>query len=79
MIKSALMPCPFCGSDRCTVYNIRDGQRAGCKDCGSAGASTFHGPGRAENERDTWERAVAAWNKRAQLEARIIKLEQQTQ
>lgn len=62
--KTELLPCPFCGSDRVTVWNIRDGMEAVCKDCKSRGTSTFHGPGLKDNPNDTWERAVAAWNTR---------------
>lgn len=57
-----LSPCPFCGSDRITVFNIRDGQQAVCKDCKSLGAPKFHGPDGFEA---TWGRAVEAWNRRA--------------
>ncbi len=61
-----LKPCPFCGSDRITVMNIRDGQQAVCKDCHSSGQPTFHGP---DGFNATRGHAVAAWNRRAEAKA----------
>jgi Lar family restriction alleviation protein len=58
----ALKPCPFCGGDRITVWSIRDGQQAVCKDCKSTGAPTYHGP---EGFEATEGKARAAWNRRA--------------
>ncbi|WP_192800866.1 Lar family restriction alleviation protein [Brucella tritici] len=60
-MASELLPCPFCNSDRITVHNIRDGQQAVCKDCGSHGKPVFHGP---KGPEATWGEAVAAWNTR---------------
>ena len=61
VMASELKPCPFCNSDRITVHNIRDGQQAVCKDCGSLGKPVFHGP---KGPEATWGEAVAAWNTR---------------
>jgi len=61
-IVGRLKPCPFCGSDRITVFNIRDGQQAACKDCKSGGSPTYHGP---NGPAATWGEAVKAWNTRA--------------
>lgn len=61
-IVERLKPCPFCGSDRITVFNIRDGQQAACKDCKSGGSPTYHGP---NGPAATWGEAVKAWNTRA--------------
>lgn len=60
--NTELMPCPFCGSDRITVWTIRDGQQAVCKDCKSTGAPTYHGPAGFEQTRN---QAAEAWNRRA--------------
>ncbi|WP_421580864.1 Lar family restriction alleviation protein [Shinella sp. M31] len=57
-----LASCPFCGSDRVTVWNIRDGQQAICKECKSTGAPTFYGP---DGRDATWRHAVEAWNRRS--------------
>lgn len=59
-----LKPCPFCGSDRITVWNIRDGQQAVCKECKSTGTPTFHGK---DGREATWAHAAEAWNRRAPL------------
>lgn len=67
-----LKPCPFCGSDRITVWNIRDGQQAVCKDCNATGAPLFHGPGRASDPLDTWRKAIAAWNTRTDISNALI-------
>lgn len=67
-MQSELLPCPFCGSGRVTVWNIRDGQQAVCKECKSTGAPTFHGP---DGPKATWVHAVEAWNRRAALSAAL--------
>lgn len=59
-----LAMCPFCGSERITVWNIRDGQQAVCKDCHAAGAPAFNGGADSATVR-----ARAAWNRRAQRQA----------
>lgn len=61
MRRDDLKPCPFCGSGRVTVWNIRDGQQAVCKECKSTGAPTFHG---LDGPKATWGHAVEAWNRR---------------
>lgn len=71
MVK--LSNCPFCGSDRIAVHNIRDGQQAVCKDCGAMGKPAFYGPEGPEGTRD---KAAEAWNIRsavpvAALEAKV--------
>lgn len=48
-----LLPCPFCGSDRVTVWNVQNGQQAICKDCKSNGRPC-----------EDWLSAVKAWNTR---------------
>jgi Lar family restriction alleviation protein len=58
---NTLKPCPFCGSNRVTVWGIRDGQQAVCKDCKATGAPMFIGPPSLE---PASIRAVAAWNRR---------------
>ncbi|TWA74133.1 Lar family restriction alleviation protein [Azospirillum brasilense] len=63
--KTELLPCPFCGSNRITVWNIRDGQQAVCKDCHAEGAPAFNGPG----DDKTHAAAIAAWNRRPAVEA----------
>ena len=59
---AALEPCPFCGSDRVTIWNVRDGQQAVCKDCKATAAAAFNGPADMPT---AWERARQAWNRRA--------------
>lgn len=59
-------PCPFCGSTRITVQNIRDGAQPICKDCRAQGAPIFDGP---EGRDATFTAAWKAWNTRAALEA----------
>lgn len=61
----ALKSCPFCGSDRVTIWNVRNGQQAVCKDCKSTGAPAFNGP--LENP-SAYQRAFDAWNTRASPE-----------
>ncbi|WP_162792694.1 Lar family restriction alleviation protein [Ochrobactrum sp. 3-3] len=71
-MASELKRCPFCNSDRITVHNIRDGQQAVCKDCGSHGKPVFHGP---KGPEATWGEAVAAWNTRPAPAATVTGLE----
>ena len=61
-VMAALEPCPFCGSDRVTIWNVRDGQQAVCKDCRATAAAAFNGPADMPT---AWERARQAWNRRA--------------
>lgn len=57
-----LKPCPFCGSDRITVWNIRDGREAVCKDCKATGAPAFNG---TDGPHGAWVEACKSWNTRA--------------
>lgn len=58
-----LKPCPFCGSSRITVWNIRDGQQAVCKDCKATGAPAFNKP---SDSAATRLEAGALWNRRVE-------------
>lgn len=57
----ALKPCPFCGSDRITVWNVQEGQQTICKDCKAMCAPQAD-----------WAAAVDVWNTRADL-AQVVR------
>lgn len=51
-----LKPCPFCGSSRVSLYQIRESWHAECRNCG-ASSSSFA---------DHRDYAAEAWNRRAE-------------
>lgn len=51
-----LKPCPFCGSDRVTIWNAGGGQQAVCKDCRATGP--------VFTREEAWRQAFTAWNMR---------------
>ena len=65
-LDEKLKPCPHCGGCCAKIVPIRDGYRAHCTKCGAAGGAEFYGPGDKPSAR---ERAIAAWNRRAYLDA----------
>lgn len=52
-----LKPCPFCGSDRTTIWNAGGGQQAVCKDCRATGP--------VFTCEEAWHQAFTAWNIRS--------------
>lgn len=62
--KIGLKPCPFCGGGA-YVYPTEFGWSAQCEDCWSTGA-----------DEETAQKAIDAWNHRAEPENRVLTLEE---
>lgn len=59
-MTETLKPCPFCGSDRTTIWNAGGGQQAVCKNCRTTGP--------VFTCQEAWRQAFTAWNIRAPVE-----------
>lgn len=63
MTDTTLLPCPFCGSPNVKPCYVRRGRQVHCVACDAFGPPARHHAGKPS--RDTDDRAIAAWNRRA--------------
>lgn len=58
-----LKPCPFCGSNDVTMYEVYPSSYARCRVCGAEGGL-----------RDSHDEAAAAWNSRTDAKGLVVRL-----